>query len=242
MSKTVAPFLRSLAKRLIPLRWGLASLSLVLLGGVLANTPGVVLTPEQISQAGTKYGETAVKRLNAWQELIKNSKDKDVMEKLNLVNDFFNGSIRYANDINHWGVKDYWATPVETLGTGKGDCEDYAIAKYLSLRELGLADENLRISYVKYRKKGTAYEEAHMVLSYYESLNKEPYILDNINKSLLKASARTDLIPVYSFNADGLWVAKGGGAGQKAGSSSRLKAWNSVREKMAGNGQLAAAD
>lgn len=223
----------SLLRALSRWRWGLASAGLMLLGGVLAATPGVTLTSEQIRLAGEKYGDMAVKRLNAWQDLIRNNQDKGAEEKLSLVNDFFNSSVRYALDIKHWGAKDYWATPVETLGTGAGDCEDYAIAKYLTLRELGLADENLRITYVKYRKKGTAYEEAHMVLSYYESFTKEPYILDNINKQLLKASKRTDLIPVYNFNADGLWVAKGGGGGEKAGSSSRLKAWNSVREKMA---------
>jgi predicted transglutaminase-like cysteine proteinase len=217
---------------LMRLRWGLIVLAFVS-GMVNATGFGVTLSDAAIQRAGQKYGKTAIKRLTAWQKLMQDNKDKDVLEKLRLVNDFFNLYVKYVSDQKHWKTKDYWATPLETLGTQGGDCEDYAIAKYLTLREMGLDDGNLRITYVKYRKRNTGYEEAHMVLSYYESFNKEPYILDNINKQLLKASLRKDLIPVYSFNADGLWVSKGGGAGQKAGSSSRIKAWNKVRDKLA---------
>lgn len=221
---------------LVAVRWGMASLMLSLLAGLGgANTPGVLMTPEAMAKAGEKYGEMALRRLKTWQKIIADGQGKGDKEKLEMVNNFYN-LIPYKTDPVHWQQKDYWATPLEMLGTNGGDCEDYSIAKYLTLRQLGVDDEKLRITYAKYKQKGTGYEEAHMVLSYYESLDSEPYILDNINKRLLKASERTDLLPVYSFNGEGLWVAKGGGGGQKAGSSSRLQRWTEVKDKLAQGG------
>jgi predicted transglutaminase-like cysteine proteinase len=198
----------------------------------LAAAPGVILTESAIEQYIEKYGKKAGFRLRRWQALMRENQELTDIEKLELVNSFFN-QVHYKTDKTHWKKKDYWATPQEMLNTFGGDCEDYAIAKYLTLRQLGVPEEKLRITYVKYRKRGTRYEEAHMVLSYYENLRREPYILDNINKQMLKASQRPDLIPVYSFNGEGLWVAKGGGGGQLAGSSSRLDRWNSLKSKLA---------
>ena len=91
---------------------------------------------------------------------------------------------------------DYWAAPIEALKSGKGDCEDYAIAKYMTLISMGIGAENLRITYVK----ATDFGQAHMVLAYYETLNEVPLILDNLNSNILPATKRPDLIPVYGFN------------------------------------------
>ncbi len=212
-------------------RFWLLGLGLMANAG-LADAPGVILSEEMIQQSVAKYGKDAGVRLHRWQALMRENQQQSDIEKLKLVNLFFN-QIRYVTDQVHWKNKDYWATPLEMLNTFGGDCEDYAIAKYLTLRQLGVAEEKLRITYVNYRKPGTNRTEAHMVLAYYEDLRREPYILDNINKQLLKASQRPDLIPVYSFNGEGLWVAKGGGGGQLAGPSSRLLHWNSVRNKLA---------
>jgi predicted transglutaminase-like cysteine proteinase len=221
-----------LFRRLFAARWGTASLLLALMAGFgMAGTPSVLMTPEAIAKAGEKYGEMAQRRLKTWQTMIANGQGKGDMEKLEMVNNFFN-LIPYKTDLAHWQQKDYWATPLEMLGSNGGDCEDYSIGKYLTLRQLGVDDEKLRITYVKYLTQN----EAHVVLSYYPELDKEPYILDNINKRLLKASERKDLLPVYSFNGEGLWVAKGGGGGQEAGSSSRLQRWTDVKDKLAQGG------
>ena len=64
------------------------------------------------------------------------------------INNFFN-KIPYLDDIKVWGEKEYWATPLEFLAKAKGDCEDYVIAKYFSLGNLGIAYEKLYFSYVK---------------------------------------------------------------------------------------------
>ena len=131
-------------------------------------------------------------------------------------------------DKNHWGKKDYWATPFEFMGTGAGDCEDYAIAKYFTLRKLGIPENKLRITYVKYLKKRSKSEQAHMVLTYYHKANSTPVVLDNIIKRLKLASKRTDLKPIYSFNAQGLWKAKNKGKSSQRVGKNNLKSWKNL--------------
>ncbi|MBI4206399.1 MAG: transglutaminase-like cysteine peptidase [Betaproteobacteria bacterium] len=108
------------------------------------------------------------------------------------------------DDIIHWGKEDYWATPIEFLSTNAGDCEDFSIAKYFTLRALGVPDDRLRLTYVK---ELVQYNQAHMVVAYFPSPDAEPLVLDNINKTIQPASARSDLLPVYSFNGSNLWLA-----------------------------------
>ena len=110
-------------------------------------------------------------------------------QKLELVNDFMNRT-PFKTDQEHWGKVDYWATPVEFLSTNGGDCEDFSIAKYFTLRALGVADDKLQITYVKETR---VYNEAHMVLAYFATPDAEPLILDNINKTIQPASNRGDL-------------------------------------------------
>jgi len=174
-----------------------------------------------------KHGKDAVTRLKNLTKLIQEDVKGTELEKVKYVNAFFN-KIPYYEDIVHWKVKDYWATPFEKLTTNGGDCEDYSIAKYFTLKELGVKDKKLRIMYVKAINWGVA----HMVLSYFPNPDDIPLVLDNINKKVLPAHKRKDLVPVYSFNADGLWIAKSRGKGKKVGSSSKISLWQGLREKM----------
>ena len=133
-----------------------------------------------------------------------------------------------ADRIRAW-VDDYWATPVEFLATDGGDCEDFAIAKYFTLRALGVPTDRMRITYVK----AITLNQAHMVLAYYPSPGAEPLVLDNLIGEIKPASQRTDLVPVYSFNGDNLWVAREmRGQGQYVGSSSRIGLWRGLLERM----------
>ena len=175
-----------------------------------------------------KYGTNAVKRVKLWNKMIESSKNESILNKIKNVNDFFN-RITYKTDQAHWKKKDYWATPIEFMGTGAGDCEDYAIAKYFSLINLGIPEDKLRITYVTYRKLNSKYEEAHMVLTYYHKVGAEPIVLDNINKSLQPASKRPDLKPVYSFNASGLWQAKT--KGESRVGNNNLKSWKDLMSR-----------
>ena len=183
------------------------------------------ITDSQLNSIERKYGSSAKTRVEAWDSMIESSKNESLLNKIKNVNDFFN-QITYKTDAAHWKQKDYWATPFEFMGTGAGDCEDYAIAKYFSLIKLGIPDDKLRITYVIYKKANSRFEQAHMVLTYYHKTGAEPVILDNINRRLELASKRDDLKPVYSFNASGLWQAKN--KGDTRVGDNNLKSWKNL--------------
>ncbi len=195
--------------------------------GIVASS-NFTLTPAKLSKIEKKYGLAAKKRVQMWDSMMQSSKNKKILTKLKNVNDFFN-KIRYRSDARHWKKKDYWATPFEFMGTGAGDCEDYAIAKYFSLRQLGIPDSKLRITYVTYRRSNSRFEQAHMVLTYYHKPGATPIVLGNINKKLKLATKRTDLKPVYSFNATGLWQAKNRGSVRVG--RNNLRSWKDLMNR-----------
>jgi len=194
----------------------------------------VTISDAQIAQLAQQFGPTARERLTGWRALMTTPRNKSLPErqKLELVNDYVNRT-PFKSDAEHWGKEDYWASPIEFLSTNGGDCEDFSIAKYFTLRALGVPDEKLQITYVKEIK---VYNEAHMVLAYFATADAEPVILDNINKTIQPASTRTDLVPVYSFNGSGLWLAQEQtGRGQSVGSSDRIGHWKDLQTRMRGS-------
>lgn len=165
---------------------------------------------EQVAQAvgGSDAERSNIKRrLSAWKALLESPKNSALgePEKLRLVNDFMHETPFYCDPVL-WCHEDFWATPVEFLANDGGDCEDFSIAKYFTLRALGIADEKLRIVYAVYRRG--AFTGAHMVLAFYPSPEAEPLILDNLNPAVLPGSSRSDLTPIFSFNSGGLWAAR----------------------------------
>ncbi|ABG39606.1 periplasmic protein [Paraglaciecola sp. T6c] len=187
----------------------------------------IIFNDALFNKVRSEYDNEALERVRAWQELLSNNLDIPVDEKLYRVNNFFN-ELEFVDDIKHWGKDDYWATPVEFLASDGGDCEDFVIAKYFSLKELGVPAEKLRLMYVT----ATRLRQAHMVLAYYEQSNSVPLVLDNINRRILPASRRRDLLPVYSFNGDGLWLAKEQGRGQKVQQGGNNNLWNDLNQRM----------
>jgi len=187
------------------------------------------ISNSKLNSISVKYGAQAKSRVELWDIMLQSSKDKKILNKLKSVNDFFN-KIRYKTDSRHWRKKDYWATPFEFMGTAAGDCEDYAIAKYFSLRKIGVPDKKLRITYVKYKKVRSKFEQAHMVLTYYHKPGATPIVLDNINKKLKLATKRKDLKPVYSFNAGGLWQAKNKGSVRVG--TNNLRSWKDLMNRI----------
>ena len=189
------------------------------------------LDPELLNKAEQKYGKSARLLLVSWENLITSDTSQNDLEKLERANQFLN-QVEYIEDIYHWGQKDYWATPIEFLVTNGGDCEDYTIAKYFTLKAMGVAEEKLNLTYVK----ALTYNVHHMVLTYYSTPGSEPLVLDNIETEIRPASQRQDLLPIYSFNGTGLWLAKQREKGKFAGSSSRLQRWQDLMLRMsAGN-------
>jgi predicted transglutaminase-like cysteine proteinase len=170
---------------------------------------------------------------NDWNNLITNLNEASLDNKLQKLNQFFNRKLLYTEDIELWGQSDYWATPLESLSKGKGDCEDYVIAKYFSLRSLNVPDSQLRLVYVKARIGGpsSSVTQAHMVLAFYPSADGEPLILDNLITEIRPASRRTDLSPIFSFNALGIFAGSASNATPGPGGTSRLSRWQDLLER-----------
>ncbi|WP_298771465.1 transglutaminase-like cysteine peptidase [uncultured Shewanella sp.] len=182
----------------------------------------------KITQAlETHYGPTAKQRARLWFRLIDQARGLDELDKIIKVNAFFN-QYTYITDIKLWGHVNYWAKPLEFIGVGAGDCEDFSIAKYFTLLYLGVSEEKLRITMVKAPK----FNQNHMILSYYETASSTPLILDNLDLDVKKADQRPDLIPVYSFNGRQLWLNKEKTQGVLAGSSNQLTLWNELQHRL----------
>ena len=205
---------------------GFFLLALIFLGWVQAGF--VSFSPELLQKIQKNFGQLAHDRLVDLESLTRNSKALYTPEKLILVNDFYNDSIRFIDDIDHWKKKDYWATPMETLVSGGGDCEDFTIAKYYTLLELGVPEEQLHLTYVKTLELN----QAHMVLTYFSDKNAIPLVLDNLIASIQPADKRKDLVPVYSFNGTGLWLAKERGKGRLVGGSQRVGLWEDLEKRL----------
>ena len=202
---------------------------LLLVGGAFAWDAD--RTAQMMAWAQANYGATAAERVQRWQQLYKSNAGSSELEKLTSVNRFFN-AVPSVTDQAHWSKQDYWATPLELLASNGGDCEDFAIAKYFTLRELGVPDERLKITYVKARLGHNQQSIAHMVLTYYATPEAEPLVLDNLNGAIKPAHERPDLTPLYSFNARGLWAAKERTLGKWLGSADDIDLWKDLIKRM----------
>lgn len=182
--------------------------------------------------AAERYGDSAAESVAAWRRMMADAADLDEEMQLARVNAFFNRRLRFVDDTVVWRQQDYWATPLEFMGRGAGDCEDFAIAKYITLRLLGIPDERLRLIYVRAQigDARSKLSQAHMVLGYYAEPSDEPLVLDNLISDIRRASRRTDLTPVFSFNSAGLWV--GGASTSSADPTTRLSRWRDVLDRM----------
>lgn len=174
-----------------------------------------------------------------WQALIAQTHALHTTDaKLRRVNEFFNRRIQFAEDAHVWGQSDYWATPMETLAAGRGDCEDFTIAKYFSLRAAGVPDEQLRLVYVKARTGGASstFQQAHMVLAWYAAPDAEPLVLDNLIGEIRPAARRPDLVPVFTFNSQAIWHGAAGNATPGAGGTRSLSRWQDLLQRARNEG------
>jgi predicted transglutaminase-like cysteine proteinase len=192
---------------------------------------------ERMSHAAQRLGPQAVQGVRVLQPLLTSLADADDAARLDGVNRFFNRRIVFRDDLQVWHLEDYWASPLETLQQGMGDCEDFAIAKYFSLLASGMAASQLRLVYVRLQVGGSGGpSQAHMVLAYYANAQAEPLILDNLITDIRPASRRPDLTPVFSFNSEGLW--QGNGSRRMGDAAERLSPWREVLRKARAEGFL----
>ena len=209
---------------------GSALLVLALLG--MGSLPLPAWDAEPMQRAARRLGPGAEAALPPLQALLREAATLGDPQRLELVNRFFNERIRFAPDTAVWGQEDYWASPLETLARGRGDCEDYAIAKYASLLAAGVLPQRLRLVYVRAQVGREA--QAHLVLAYQASPADEPLILDNLKADVLPATERPDLTPVFSFNSDGLW--QGNGGAPAGNPLERLSPWRSAWQRTLAEG------
>ncbi len=214
----------------------LRRLALVLAAALsLVSLPPFAWDAERMLAAARRLEPAALAGARALQATLAAVAAQDDDARLDAVNQFFNRRIVFRDDAEVWGEVDHWASPLELLGKGAGDCEDYAIAKYFSLLASGIPVQKLRLVYVRAQLGGPGGPvQAHMVLAYYASPLAEPLILDNLITEIRPARRRTDLAPVFSFNSEGLWQGVGP---QAAGDpTARLSRWRDVLGKARAEG------
>lgn len=139
-------------------------------------------------------------RPKAWHDYLATLQGKPRRQQVDLINSYMNQRA-YIEDLPNYGVPDYWATPREFLGK-EGDCEDYAIAKYMSLRHIGFTDAELRLVVVQDLNLGVP----HAVLIVY--INGQALLLDNQIKSVVDQAKVRHYRPYYSINEKFWWLHK----------------------------------
>ncbi len=136
--------------------------------------------------------------LQDWQTFLDRQQGSDPMSQVAAVNDEMNEQ-RYIIDPRNWGVEDYWATPLQFLDK-HGDCEDYAIAKFMSLRALGWPNESMRIVVLK----DMNLDIMHAVLVVYHE--GRALVLDNQIDQVMPAEKIRHYRPIYSVNEESWWL------------------------------------
>lgn len=132
-----------------------------------------------------------------WKSLREKLRNAPLMEQMRGVNAFFN-QWPYKTDIEIWGVEDYWETPRE-FTQKSGDCEDYAIAKYYGLRDLGVPSEILRVTAVKDAIRNIGHAVTVVLV------DGDAYVLDNLSSQIFSHKRLTNYKPIFSVNEQYLW-------------------------------------
>jgi predicted transglutaminase-like cysteine proteinase len=197
---------------------------------VAASGIAVQVQPDKTVQVATsRYGARGGQAVEKWLAAMRDAASLPELEKLKAMNEFWNRNVMGREDIDVWKQTDYWATPVESLGKGAGDCEDFVIGKFFSLLALGVDPNKLRFVYVRANLGGA--QVAHMVLGYYPTPTSIPLVLDSLLSPIMKANERRDLTPVFSFNASGVYV-----NGQEAAPVDRIGRWRELLTRMQRDG------
>lgn len=162
---------------------------------------GQMGTPETVQRGGTcKPNPRFLCPVQEWDRFVSSKKTTSLsgLALLQEVNSELNKT-RYVQDPINWGVPDFWAHLREFLGRN-GDCEDYAISKYATLKRLGVPTQSMRIVVLEDQNLGLA----HAILTV--EIGETVYVLDNQIKAVLADSAIYHYQPVYSLNEHGWWM------------------------------------
>ena len=122
------------------------------------------------------------------------------LDRLDAVNRFVNRHVAFVNDIQQFGVIDRWMNAAETIRRGRGDCEDFAIAKLQMLRRAGFADQDLYLVILR----DTARRADHAVLVV--RAEGRLLVLDNGTSRIVDSAMVTDYRPIFSFSGANAWT------------------------------------
>jgi predicted transglutaminase-like cysteine proteinase len=166
------------------------------------SAPTTFAIPEHLlQQVKSRYGAQAATRLRSWQQLIEHAANRREIEKLQMANNFINQA-QFIDNSHLEDESNLRTTPIEFLIEGSGDSEDFSIAKYITLREMGIPDSKLRLTYTETLPDRTS----RMILAYYFTPDAEPLLLDYLDKRIRPASSREDIQPIYSYKAEDIWI------------------------------------
>ncbi len=163
-------------------------------GGVMNRTWARQASSEQV--CNKKLGLNC--QLNKWQGFLRGLQGMDRMSVIRRVNSYMN-AVTYRSDQSNWRKRDYWAGPGEFFARG-GDCEDYAIAKYYSLKQLGFSAKDMRIVVLKDASRNLM----HAVLSV--KYNGQFYVLDNTRARVITWKDVPFYQELYSVNENSYWL------------------------------------
>lgn len=127
-------------------------------------------------------------------------KERGKLDRLEAVNWYVNRRVTFMDDQRHWGRPDVWSTAAETLKSGRGDCEDYAIAKLQMLRHAGFSDRDLYLVIVK----DLVSRQDHAVLVVRAA--GKMLVLDNGTDQVLDSEELRDYRPILTFASYGTWT------------------------------------
>jgi predicted transglutaminase-like cysteine proteinase len=177
---------------------------LILIPFFILEAKNITLSQEEYNNILKMQNASQISaRLVKYKRLLSKAKDFSTIKKLSYTNSFYN-KILPINDETKYQVDDYWATPKEFLIEGRGDCEDYAIAKYFTLLSLGIKENKLFLAVVKV-KNATNY---HMILLYIENKNSMPLVLDNLSFKVVPLNKRPKLKVKFIFNEKESFILK----------------------------------
>jgi predicted transglutaminase-like cysteine proteinase len=142
-----------------------------------------------------RCSSAAARRLVATIEDIESTRGR---ARLDTANRVINAAIRYTSDLVQHGLPDVWSSPLATFASGRGDCEDYAIAKYVALQQSGIASEDLKIVLAIDRSVG----EAHAVLA--ARHEGAWFILDNLRPTVVEDKEISQFTPLFVLDRQGV--------------------------------------
>lgn len=131
-------------------------------------------------------------------DIVDVARRREGRSRVGEINRAINLAIRPMSDLAQYGVPDLWTAPIQTLTAGAGDCEDYAIAKYVALEEVGVAGEDLRLVVVR----DTRRREDHAVVAV--RLDGRWLVLDNRWLALVEDVELENYLPMFGMNREGV--------------------------------------